>query len=116
MTQEQKTAQLTRLKALIDRDDIDELLSQLIDDAEQTALAYMHRSQLPDALVTSVGDAALVAYNRLGTEGEASRSEGGESYSFIELPEKFYKLWKSYRLARVGGNAYEKKSDSDTES
>ena len=101
---------------LVDRNDADELLTQLIDDAEQTALAYMHRTQIPDALITSIGDAALVAYNRLGTEGEAGRSEGGESYSFIELPDKFYKLWKSYRLARVGGKAHEKKPDSDTES
>lgn len=116
MTEAQKTNQLARLRALTDRDDADSLFLQLLEDAEATALAFMHRSTLPDALVTSVGDAALVAYNRLGTEGEASRSEGGESYSFIELPDRFYKLWKSYRLARVGGNAYEKQSDSDTES
>lgn len=115
MTDTKKTAQLERLKKLVDRQDADELLAQLLEDAEATALAYMHRTEIPDALVTSVGDAALVAYNRLGTEGEASRSEGGESYSFIELPDKFYRLWKSYRLARVSGNAYEKEQDSDTE-
>lgn len=116
MTSEQKTLQIARLCRMALRDDVSELMSQLLDDAEATALAFMHRSVLPDALVTSVGDAALVAYNRLGTEGEASRSEGGESYSFIELPDRFYKLWKSYRLARVGGHAYESESDSNTES
>ena len=116
MTSEQKTAQIARLCKLALRDDASELFGQLIDDAEATALAFMHRSELPDALVTSVGDAALVAYNRLGTEGEAGRSEGGESYSFIELPDKFYKLWKSYRLARVGGHAYQSEPDSDNES
>ena len=116
MTEANRGKLLTRLRALTDRNDADSLFLQLIDDAEATALAYMHRTEIPDALITSVGDAALVAYNRLGTEGESSRSEGGESYSFIELPDKFYKLWKSYRLARVGGNAYEKSSDSDTES
>ena len=116
MTNEQKAAQLARLRALTDRQDADTLFNQLLDDAEAEALAYMHRTKLPDALLTSVGDAALVAYNRLGTEGEASRSEGGESYNFIELPRKFYGKWKSYRLARVGGNAYESEPDSDTES
>lgn len=116
MTNEQKAAQIARLCRLTLRNDASDLFDQLIDDAESTALAFMHRSALPDALVTSVGDAALVAYNRLGTEGEARRSEGGESYSFIELPDKFYKLWKSYRLARVGGNAYESEQDSDSES
>lgn len=116
MTAEQRTAQLNRLKVLTDRTDADGLLGQLIDDAENTAMAYMHRKAVPDELITSIGDAALVAYNRLGTEGESSRSEGGESYSFIELPDRFYKLWKSYRLARVSGNAYESEPDSDTES
>lgn len=114
MTEAKKTAQLERLKKLIDRTDADELLAQLLDDAEATALAFMHRTVVPDALITSIGDAALVAYNRLGTEGEQGRSEAGESYRFIELPDRFYKQWKSYRLARVGGNAYEaEQSEND---
>lgn len=116
MTDEQRTLQIARLCRMALRDDVGELMGQLLDDAEATALAFMHRTTLPDALVTSVGDAALVAYNRLGTEGEASRSEAGESYQFIELPDRFYKLWKSYRLARVGGHAYESEPDSNTES
>ena len=116
MTDEQRRGLLARLEILAGRTDADELFLQLIDDAEATALAYMHRKTVPDALITSIGDAALVAYNRLGTEGEASRSEGGESYHFIELPDRFYKLWKSYRLVRVSGHAYESEQDSDTES
>lgn len=116
MTTADKAKQLSRLRRLTDRDDADELFSQLLDDAEATALAYMHRKNLPEALVTSIGDAALVAYNRMGTEGEAGRSEGGESYNFIELPDRYYKLWKSYRLARVCGNAYENESDQDSNS
>lgn len=116
MTEAQRAKQLARLRTLADRDDADQLFLQLLDDAEETALSFMHRKVLPDQLVTSIGDAALVAYNRLGTEGESGRSEGGESYSFIELPDKFYKLWKSYRLVRVGGNAYEKEQDSESES
>lgn len=117
MTNEQKAAQIARLKDYTGRgDDADALFGRLIDDAEAEALATMHRTRLPDVLVNSIGDAALVAYNRLGTEGEASRSEGGESYSFIEFPKKYYDKWKSYRLARVGGHAYESEPDSNTES
>lgn len=111
MTEALKQKQLNRLRDLIEREDADDLLLQLLDDAELTALAYMHRTTLPEMLATSIGDAALVAYNRLGTEGESSRSEGGESYNFIELPEKFYNIWKTYRLARVGGNAFENEQD-----
>ena len=116
MTEEKRQIQLTRLRTLTNRLDADDLLLQLIDDAEMMALGVMHRTTVPDALVNSIGDAALVAYNRLGTEGESGRREGGESYSFIELPDRFYKLWKSYRLARVGGNAYEANTDSGSES
>lgn len=112
MTEIQRQKQLKRLRTLTGREDADELLEQLLEDAEQTAISYMHRSTLPDALLTSVGDAALVAYNRLGTEGESGRSEAGESYSFIELPEKFYAQWKSYRLARVSGHAHETQQDT----
>ena len=111
MTETQRQKQLKRLKDLTGRNDCDDLLLQLIDDAELTALSYMHRTALPETLITSIGDAALVAYNRLGTEGESGRSEAGENYSFIELPERFYGLWKSYRLARVGSNAYETQQD-----
>ena len=116
MTAANKAIQLERLRKLTGRNDADELLTQLIEDAEATAKAFMHRAEIPDVLLTSIGDAALVAYNRMGTEGESGRSEGGESYSFIELPDRFYKQWKSYRLARVGGHAYESESDSDSDS
>ncbi len=116
MTEIQKQAILKRVRKLADRTDADELFSQLIDDVEAEALAFMHRTVLPDNLIKSIGDAVIVAYNRLGTEGEASRSEGGESYNFIELPDKVYGPWKSYRLARVSSHAYESEQDSDTES
>ena len=52
-------------------------------------------------------DLALIAYNRRGTEGEKSRSEGGESYSFDDAPKQIYDILNRYRLARVGGKAYE---------
>ena len=43
----------------------------------------------------------------LGTEGEKSRSEGGESYTFEDAPKQIYDTLNRYRLARVGGKTYE---------
>ena len=43
----------------------------------------------------------------MGTEGEKSRSEGGESYTFEDAPKQIYDTLNRYRLARVGGKTYE---------
>lgn len=85
----------------------DALISQLVDDAAAWAEAFTCRSSILDGMMTSVGDLAVWMYNRMGTEGEASRSEGGESYSFEEAPRRIYDILKLYRLARVGGKAHE---------
>lgn len=73
---------LARVKLLTGRGDIDALLGQLIDDAAEQALNYTNRTQVVDGMVKPIGDLAIVFYNRLGTEGEKSRSEGGEKYDF----------------------------------
>ena len=49
----------------------------------------------------------MIALNRMGTEGEKSRSEGGESYTFDDAPKQIYDTMNRYRLARVGGKTYE---------
>ena len=54
-----------------------------------------------------VRDLTLIALNRMGTEGESGRSEGGESYSFDNAPKKIYDIMNRYRLARVGGKVHE---------
>ncbi len=53
---------------------------------------------------------AVIALNRLGTEGETGRSEGGESYSFDNAPRQIYDVLNCFRLARVGGRTYETKT------
>lgn len=85
----------------------DDLLQQLIADAAAWAEAYTQRTKVPDQLLGVVGDLAIVAYNRMGTEGEAGRSEGGESYSFETAPAHIYDVLNRYRLARIGGATYE---------
>lgn len=85
----------------------EEMLRSLLEDAEADVLAYTNRRTLPDVLRKTVRDLAVIAYNRRGTEGESGRSEGGESYSFEDMPESIKARLNRYRLARVGGHTFE---------
>ena len=58
-------------------------------------------------LKKTVRDLAVVAINRMGTEGESSRTGAGESYNFDNAPKQIYDVLNRYRLARVGGVTYE---------
>lgn len=88
----------------------DELLSVLLSDAEEYVLAYTNRTKIIPALKKPVRDLAVIALNRIGTEGESGRSEGGESYSFDNAPKHIYEILNRYRMARVGGKVYETKT------
>lgn len=83
------------------------LLSLLLEDAREFVLAYTNRTKLIEPLKKPVRDLAVIAYNRRGTEGESSRSGGGESYSFDNAPKQIYDVLNRYRLARIGGKTYE---------
>lgn len=96
-----------KLQALTGEKD-EKLLTVLLDDAKEYVLAYTHRTTLPAALQKTVRDLAVVALNRLGTEGETARSEAGESYTFAETPKQIFDVLDRYRLARVGGAYHEK--------
>lgn len=87
-----------------------ELWGILLDDSEAFVLAYTNRTAVIPPLQKPVRDLALIAFNRLGTEGESSRSDGGESYSFNDAPKQIYDILNRYRLARVGGKTYENKT------
>lgn len=113
MTQEQLATVLTRVQKLVPEESDTALLTQLIEDAESYALAYTGRTEIIDLLLRPVGDLAVWAYNRLGTEGDAARSEGGESYTFEAAPHRIYSILDMYRLARVGGKRYEQKTQTD---
>lgn len=88
----------------------DELLSLLLSDAEEFVLGYTNRSEILPELKKPIRDLALIAYNRMGTEGETGRSGGGESYTFDTAPKQVYDVLNRYRLARVGGKRYEAKT------
>lgn len=106
---------LEKLKILTGQAD-EKLLQTLLEDAEEFVLAYTNRTVLPDALNKTVRDLAVIALNRMGTEGETSRSESGESYSFDNAPASIYRVMNRYRLARCGGHAYEKIEAENAES
>ena len=58
-------------------------------------------------LEKAVRDLTVIALNRMGTEGEKARSEGGENYTFDDAPKQIYDTMNRFRLARVGGKAFE---------
>lgn len=98
--------EIEKLKRLTgERDEV--LLQILLDDAEQFVLSYTGRTRIVTGLEKAVRDLAVIALNRMGTEGESSRSEGGESYSFDSAPKQIYDVLNRYRIARVGGVVHE---------
>lgn len=105
-----EVTEIEKLKLLTGESDED-LLSLLLADATEYVLGYTNRTVLPDGLKKPVRDLAVITYNRLGTEGETGRSEGGESYSFDAAPKQIYDVLDQYRLAGVGGRRYEAKKE-----
>lgn len=87
------------------------LLSLLLSDAEEFVLSYTNRTELPQPLNKTVRDLAVITLNRIGTEGEASRTGAGESYSFDNAPKRIYDVLDWYRLVGVGGRRYEAKKE-----
>lgn len=102
--------EIEKLKILTGESD-EKLLSLLLDDATAFALSYTNRTELVSGMDRAVRDLAVIALNRMGTEGESSRSGGGESYSFNEAPKHIYDTLDRYRLCRVGGRTYEAKKE-----
>lgn len=109
LTDEEKAKAIERLKILTGNND-EKLIGVLIDEAEAFVLGYTNRTRLVTGLEKAVRDLAVIALNRLGTEGETGRSEGGESYSFDNAPRQIYDVLNRFRLARVGGRTYENKT------
>lgn len=94
-----------------------ELMQILVDWAEELILTETNRTVMIDQLHSSQLELALYLYNRTGTEGEVSRSEGGISITYADMPKNVQDRISQYRLARSGGRAFEKKpiEESSTE-
>lgn len=81
----------------------DGTLNALLETAEDTILDYIGRDELPSRLETVVVHLAVILYNQMGAEGEASRSQGGVSQTFLnDLPPAMLRRLKQYpRKVRV---------------
>lgn len=85
----------------------EDLIELLLDDAEEFVKSYTGRKNIVTGLEKAVRDLTVIALNRMGTEGEKARSEGGENYIFDDAPKQIYDTMNRFRLARVGGKAFE---------
>lgn len=88
----------------------DTLLSSILLRAERQILAKTNRTRLIGPLEDLCLELAIYKYNKMGSEGESSRSEGGVSVSYTDdIPQDILSILNNYRLARVSGHAFEKK-------
>lgn len=82
--------------------DEDDLITQLLEDAMNDILDYCNRDTLTTPLEGLQRELAIVYYQRLGSEGEASRSEGGISVSYItDIPSNIKSRLNAYRLLKL---------------
>ena len=92
--------ELEKLKKMTGEKD-EGLLQILLEDAEAFVLSYTNRTHLVSGLDKAVRDLAVIALNRMGTEGEAARTGSGESYTFNDAPKQIYDVLNRYRLAHL---------------
>lgn len=96
--------QLTKLKLRLDINDNsqDGLLNQMLEDAENEILDYCNREVLLPRMEGLKRELAIIYYNRQGTEGESSHSEGEMSVSYsTEIPESIKNRLTAYRFIKA---------------
>lgn len=101
--------QIDKLKVRLNEEDT-AILEQLLEDAETEILDYCNRDVLLPRMLGLQRELAIVYYNRLGSEGESSRSEGGVSVSYsTDIPENIKRRLNSYRRLKAVRLANENK-------
>lgn len=73
-----------------------EFVLQALEDAANAVCDLTGRDIVPERLTDVQVELAIIAYNRRGTEGESSRSEGGISQSFESLSPLMLARLKNY--------------------
>lgn len=102
--------QIEKLKIRLGQDVEDNLLEMLLEDAEAEILDYTNREELLPKMEGLQRELVVEYYNRQGSEGEASRSEGGVSVSYsTDIPEKVKARLDSYRRLKAVSIANENK-------
>jgi hypothetical protein len=99
-------AQLELLKARLeinpDDKSQDKLLNQLLSDAQAEILDFCNRDTLLSKMEGIQRELAIVYYNRKGSEGENSRSEGGVSVSYsTDIPDSIKRRLTGYRRLKA---------------
>lgn len=100
-------SQLEKLKVRlgIKDDKQDDLLNTILEDAESEILDCTNRDKLPSKAEGLQSKLAIIYYNRIGSEGENSRSEGGVSVSYsTEIPEDIrlrLSVFKNLKAVRI---------------
>lgn len=91
-----------RLGISLDDKEQDDCLTQMLDDAKEEILDFCNRSKLLPKMEGLQRELAIIYHNRSGSEGEASRSQGGVSVSYsTEIPESIKARLVSYRLLKA---------------
>ena len=101
--------ELEKLKQLTGESD-ETVLSSLLLRTENIILSETNREKLTPALNRLLPELVIELYNRSGSEGEQSRSEGGISITYGEngLSTGLLQRIRMHRLARVAGHVFEK--------
>ena len=74
-----------------------DLITELLSMAQEAVLDYIGRDEVPKSAESIVVKLAVIYYNRLGNEGENSRSEGGISQNFsADVPEDIKRQLRNY--------------------
>ncbi len=74
-----------------------ETIETCLDMAQDKVLDVIGRDSLPKGAESIVIQLAIIFYNRLGNEGESSRSEGGISQSFNnDIPADILRQLRNY--------------------
>ena len=94
--------ELKRRLPEIKNEEQDDLLLALLQDAASLICNYTWQPSVPDGLHNAQVRIAVMLYNRLGAEGEKSRTEGDVTRSFDLLPPDLVREMQSHRLARTG--------------
>lgn len=91
------------IEVLVQQLGIDESMATvLIEDAETLVLDYTYRDSMEDGMWVYARQIATIAFNQQGAEGEASRSEGGVSRSFItDIPLQIQRGLNRFRVGKV---------------
>lgn len=94
---------LKKIKTLlgITNDDKDDLLTILIEQATEEALAYTHRDSILE-LNTSIIQMVVYKYNRIGTEGVESENYSGVAFNYsTDYPEPIMRGLRAKRKVVV---------------